>query len=53
MRLKLDENLPERLVPVLVTRGHGVDTVAGECLKDSNDEDLWPAVREAERFLLT
>ena len=53
MRVKLDENLPARLVTVLVELGHDVDTVVGEGLKGSKDDDLWPAVQAAERFLIT
>ncbi len=32
MRIKLDENLPQRLEPALVSLGHDVDTVAREGL---------------------
>lgn len=53
MRLKLDENLPARLVPILVELGHDVDTVVREGLKGAKDDDLWPAVQKAERFLIT
>lgn len=53
MRVKLDENLPERLVPILVELGHDVDTVVREGLKGAKDDDLWPAVQKAERFLIT
>jgi predicted nuclease of predicted toxin-antitoxin system len=53
MRVKLDENLPVRLVSILVELGHDVDTVVGEGLKGSKDDDLWPAVQAAERFLIT
>jgi hypothetical protein len=41
---KLDENLPERLLPVLVELGHDVDTVVAEGLKGATDSDLWPVV---------
>jgi len=53
MRVKLDENLPERLVPILVELGYDVDTVVREGLKGAKDDDLWPAVQKAERFLIT
>jgi predicted nuclease of predicted toxin-antitoxin system len=53
MRVKLDENLPERLVSILIELGHDVDTVVGEGLKGSKDDVLWPAVQTAERFLIT
>lgn len=32
MRIKLDENVPARLVPLLTDLGHDVDTVIGEKL---------------------
>ncbi len=53
MRVKLDENLPERLVPILVELGHDVDTVLNEGLKGAKDDDLWPAIQKAGRFLIT
>ncbi len=53
MRVKLDENLPARLISVLVELGHDVDTIVGEGLKGAKDDDLWPAVQKAERFLIT
>jgi predicted nuclease of predicted toxin-antitoxin system len=53
MRIKLDENLPQRLVSVLVTLNHDVDTVLGEGLQGCADERLWPAVQAAGRFLIT
>jgi predicted nuclease of predicted toxin-antitoxin system len=53
VRVKLDENLPKRLVSVLIDLGHDVDTVVGEGLKGAKDEVLWPAVQKAGRFLIT
>jgi predicted nuclease of predicted toxin-antitoxin system len=53
VRVKLDENLPQRLVSVLVDLGHDVDTVVDEGLKGAKDDVLWPAVQKAERFLIT
>lgn len=37
MKIKLDENLPTRLVDVLERRGHEVDTVATEGLTGKPD----------------
>ena len=34
MKVKLDENVPDRLVSVLTHDGHDVDTVASERLKE-------------------
>jgi predicted nuclease of predicted toxin-antitoxin system len=53
MRIKLDENLPDRLVSVLSALGHDADTVVGEGLSGKPDAELWPEVQKAERFLLT
>ena len=53
MRIKLDENLPQRLDPALASLGHDVDTVVREGLQGSEDETLWPEVQAARRFLIT
>jgi predicted nuclease of predicted toxin-antitoxin system len=53
MKLKLDENLPESLVPVLASLGHEVDNVRIEGLAGRNDPDVWQAAQKAERFLIT
>ena len=51
MRIKLDENLPQRLVSVLANRGHDVDTVVAEGLQGREDERLWPEVQAGEALL--
>ena len=53
MKIKLDENLPDRLVSVLTGLAHDVDTVRGEQLTGRADPDVWSAARAAERFLIT
>lgn len=53
MRIKLDENLPDRLTPVLRELGHDTDTVVQEGLRGQDDDVLWPRVQEAERFFIT
>lgn len=53
MNIKLDENLPARLVPALVARGHDVDTVAQEGLTGQSDAVVWQASRDAGRFFIT
>jgi predicted nuclease of predicted toxin-antitoxin system len=53
MRIKLDENLPDRLVSVLGGLGHDTDTVVGEGLGGKPDDELWPKVQKTERFLIT
>jgi len=53
MKVKLDENLPDRIVAGLAALGHDTDTVVGEGLAGATDEDLWPQVQQAARFLIT
>jgi predicted nuclease of predicted toxin-antitoxin system len=53
VKLKLDENLPDRLVPVLRVLGHDVDTIRAEQLTGRADPDVWSAVQAAQRFLIT
>jgi predicted nuclease of predicted toxin-antitoxin system len=53
LTVKLDENLPERLVDVLTGLGHDVDTVRSEGLIGSDDFVIWDAAQSAKRFLVT
>ena len=53
MKVKLDENLPESLLPTLVALGHDVDNVRIEGLSGQADADVWQAAQTAERFLIT
>ena len=53
MKIKLDENLPERLVSELVQLGHEVDTVRAEHLAGQADEQVWQAAQSGNRFLIT
>ena len=53
MKIKLDENLPDRLVAVLTGHGHNVDTVRTEQLTGRSDPDVWSAAQAAQRFLIT
>src|SRR6185436_8307148 len=53
MKLKLDENLPESLLPALESLGHDVDNVRVEGLAGRADPDVWQATQKAERFLIT
>ena len=53
MKIKLDENLPDRLVAVLAGLGHNVDTVRTEQLTGRADPDVWSAAKAAQRFLIT
>jgi predicted nuclease of predicted toxin-antitoxin system len=53
VKVKIDENLPDRVAASLAALGHDADTVVGEGLGGAKDEDLWPQVQEAARFLIT
>jgi hypothetical protein len=53
LKIKLDENLPERLVWELRQFGHDVDTVLAEQLAGQSDEHVWQATQSANRFLIT
>lgn len=53
MKLKLDENLPDRLVQILCGLGHDVDTVRVEHLTGHADPDVWSAAQASHRFLIT
>lgn len=53
MRIKLDENLPYRLVDVLTDLGHDVDTVPEEALSGCSDERVWDSAQKEKRFLIT
>ncbi|MFY9724138.1 MAG: DUF5615 family PIN-like protein [Bryobacteraceae bacterium] len=53
MKIKLDENLPDRLVPELAVLGHDVDTVRAEYLAGRPDNEIWQAAQSADRFLIT
>jgi predicted nuclease of predicted toxin-antitoxin system len=53
MRIKLDENLPTRLVDALQSLGHDVDTVWSEGLSGADDQAVWGTAQEENRFLIT
>jgi predicted nuclease of predicted toxin-antitoxin system len=53
MKLKLDENLPESLVPELSLLGHDVDNVRLEGLSGQSDPSIWRAAQAEGRFLIT
>jgi predicted nuclease of predicted toxin-antitoxin system len=53
LKIKLDENLPERLVSELGQLGHDVDTVRAEHLAGQADEQVWQAAQSSSRFLIT
>lgn len=53
MRIKLDENLPARLVPLLIDLGHEVDTVPAEGIDGEDDDVVWRTAQADGRFLVT
>lgn len=53
MKIKLDENLPLRLIPILSGLGHDTDSVHHEGLKGKDDPTVWQAAQQEERFLIT
>jgi predicted nuclease of predicted toxin-antitoxin system len=53
MRIKLDENLPNDLVPLLESFGHEADTVPQEDLASRPDEEVWEAAKREIRFFMT
>jgi predicted nuclease of predicted toxin-antitoxin system len=53
VNIKLDENLPERLVSALQELGHSVDTVRAENLAGHDDAAVWQAAQSDDRFLIT
>lgn len=53
MRIKLDENLPARLVGMPARYGHVADTVMDEGLTGHPDEAVWDAAGSEQRFFIT
>jgi predicted nuclease of predicted toxin-antitoxin system len=53
MKIKLDENLPASLSPLLATRGHDAQTVPQERLGGANDLTVWGAAQREGRFFIT
>jgi len=53
VKIKLDENLPRRLVKSLGRIGHDADTVPQEGLAGSDDSSVWIAAQQSGRFFVT
>jgi len=53
MRIKLDEDLPIGLSPLLGKLSHDVSTVRDEGLDVRPDSDIWQAAQREARFLIT
>ena len=53
MRIKLDENLPEALLPSLSRLGHEVDNVRIEQMAGRSDANVWQAAQAGGRLFIT
>ncbi len=53
MKIKLDENLPFRLVTLLKNLGHEAHTVHEERLVGHQDREIWEAAQKESSFLIT
>jgi len=53
MNIKLDENMPAGLAPILSGLGHNVETVVQEGMEGWTDPDIWERVQQETRFLIT
>jgi hypothetical protein len=53
VKIKLDENLPIRLVPLLTDLGHEVETVPDEQIAGRDDDVVWTTAQADGRFLVT
>jgi len=53
MKIKLDENIPARLVNILSQFSHEIDTVPQEGLIGYNDNRVWEAAQNSKSFLIT
>ena len=49
MKIKLDENLPIRLMSILKSLGHGVRTVGEEDLTGRADSEIWEAAQKEDQ----
>ncbi len=50
MKIKLDENLPIRLMSILKSLGHGVRTVGEEDLTGRADSEIWEAAQKEDVY---
>jgi predicted nuclease of predicted toxin-antitoxin system len=53
VKIKLDENMPVRLVKQLSAAGHDTDTVRFEGFSGQPDDNVWQAAQGAGRFFIT
>jgi hypothetical protein len=53
MKVKLDENLPASLAPILESFQHDIHTLADEDLTGHSDREVRDAAQREERFFVT
>ena len=53
MKIKLDENLPDRLAVLLKDLGHNFHTLHDELLLGHEDSKIWETTQKESRFLIT
>jgi predicted nuclease of predicted toxin-antitoxin system len=53
MKIKLDENLPETLIPQLAELGHNTDNVRLENIQGQPDAAIREAAQKSGRFFIT
>ncbi len=53
MKIKLDENVTTRVIPVLRKLGHDVHTTSDEGLTGKPDGEIWSATQSEQRLLVT
>jgi len=53
MKIKLDENMPARLVEVLAQLEHETETTPQEELTGQKDQDIWDVAQRDGYFLIT
>ena len=53
MKIKLDQNLPASLAPILKGCQHDIHTTADENLNGCTDGEVWEATQREQRFLVT
>jgi predicted nuclease of predicted toxin-antitoxin system len=53
VRVKLDENIPVGLVAEFAAAGHDATTVSGQGLSGASDPQVWQAVQNERRLLVT
>jgi len=53
MHIKIDEDLPKSLMAMLLDKGYQAERVFDQGMSGWKDSDLWQAVQNEQRFLIT